>query len=842
MTAGWGMALRLARREGRRRPGRTVLVALLVGLPVAALAITVVLMRTNTLTAEEWRQADRARADEVFEVGLPQVIGPAAEAIRAAAPAGTRVVGVAEYVDAAPGPDGRLVQLMTSDEPLEDPLVAGRHEVLEGRAPSGPHEIALTPQHRRDLGVGVGDEIDLLRAGRVKVTGVVASPAYEWVPSVIGRAYAPRPVRAVNTTMNLLYVDLPDGAGPDALRSVPGWLNRHEPFDGGNQRESDRTHIRGGYAIGGLGLLLTGTVAAAAFAVGSRRHLRTLGLLAASGVPPAGLRRVMLLQGVVTGAAGSLGGLAVALAVTRAAEQYLDTWASRAVGPLDVRPLDMALVVAMGVLAATLAAWWPARTAARIPVLSALAGRRPQRAVHPSVPVLGLILAAAGVAVVAAYALGVRRDDRNGGVGVAGAALVILGGTLSTPWIVARLEPLAARARGGLRVAARGLARNRLRTCAVATAVMAPAAVAMFAVTVGLSNQGPQFHNVRTDQVLVQATSESGVAPVDEQVLDRVRAAVPGAHEATLRLVAEPRDAGAPYMVTSEEPEDVYQSASVAVGTPALLDALGLPPAAGRHLAAGRVVGFGDIPGDLVARHAGVAGTGGEVVFTRRDVRVVQAGERRPVSLPTFLVPERWPAAHGLRTVDGGVLLRAPEPLEGRARAALERAGDVAETDAYVRHVVLGTPEPEGGAVILFEHPERRNWGGIGGAGVGMLVFTLLVVAVALALNAAETREEGALLAALGAPPRVRRSVTGWQATLLPLTGMLVGVPLGLASAVAMTLCVPVEERTGGLVVPWALMAVLLVGVPLVSGLAARIVAAIGGRRRPALAATLALD
>src|SRR4029453_13610294 len=135
-----------------------------------------------------------------------------------------------------------------------------------------------------------------------------------------------------------------------------------------------------------------------------------------------------------------------------------------------------------------------------------------------------------------------------------------------------------------------------------------------------------------------------------------------------------------------------------------------------------------------------------------------------------------------------------------------------------------------------------------GGAGVGMLVFTLLVVAVALALNAAETREGGALLAAPGGPPRGRgrapgrRSVPGGQAPLLPLPGMLVGVPLGLASAVAMTLCVPVEERTGGFVVPWALMAVLLVGVPLVSGLAARIVAAVGGRRRPALAATLALD
>jgi hypothetical protein len=57
-----------------------------------------------------------------------------------------------------------------------------------------------------------------------------------------------------------------------------------------------------------------------------------------------------------------------------------------------------------------------------------------------------------------------------------------------------------------------------------------------------------------------------------------------------------------------------------------------------------------------------------------------------------------------------------------------------------------------------------------------------------------------------------------------------------------MTLCVPVEERIGGLVVPWPLIAVLVVGVPLASGLGARGVAAVGGWRRPGLAATLALD
>ncbi len=69
MSGGWGMALRLARRETRRRPGRTALVALLVGVPVAALVIGLTVARTVTLSPEEARAASRGQADEVVDAG-----------------------------------------------------------------------------------------------------------------------------------------------------------------------------------------------------------------------------------------------------------------------------------------------------------------------------------------------------------------------------------------------------------------------------------------------------------------------------------------------------------------------------------------------------------------------------------------------------------------------------------------------------------------------------------------------------------------------------------------------------------------------------------------------------
>ncbi|HET8618164.1 MAG TPA: FtsX-like permease family protein [Acidimicrobiales bacterium] len=822
MTGGWALALRMARRETRRRPGRTALVALLVGLPVAALATGLGLARTLVVSPAEARAAARGQADEVVGVEAAVLVGAAVEEVEAAAPPGTRIVAVASYPEAVETRDGGLEQWTVTDEPLDDPLLAGRYEILEGRPPEAPGEIAVHPRFAEDTGAGVGDTVDLLRLGPARVTGIVASPTSGPGDLVAARPLAPGPRPGHGT----LFVDLPDGG---RLGVLPDWLERFGPFEDGGTG-SLRAAAGYGYGAAALGLALTGTIVAAAFAVGARRQMRTLGLLGATGLPPAALRRVMVLQGAVTGAVAGVAGVVVALGALALLHPRLPGWVDHPVGDVDVHAVDLVGPALLGTAVATLAAWGPAATAARVSVLAALAGRQGQRSIRPAAPAVGLAVAATGAAAVAGSA--VNHGTVWGVIGTGGAVLVFGGGALATPWLVSRLEPLAAHTRGALRLAARGLARNRTRSGAVATAVMAPVAVAVFALTLVASERGLWDPGLGDDEVLVQGAGEGA-----GELAAAVRRLLPGAAEVPVRLVADPSVGGAAPLAL-EWGGDVWSDIQVA--SPEEVRAMGLPAAAAAALARGDVVARGDVPAGAPPRPALA---GGPRTPDLAIPGVVRVGEDSG-PLPDLVVSPEWVAARGLTAVDGGLLFRAPDPLTTDQRTALEAAGPDVK-DPWIRSQVLGGPPPVIDAWLLL-----RDAGGpsdlraIGGVLTGIVLgVTLVVVAAALALNAAENRDERDLLAALGAPPWAQRTATGWQAVLLPLAGAAVGAPLGLACAAAVRVArwasddIPVHLR-----LPWVGVALLVVGVPAASGLAARVVASLTGRRHRGLSASLASD
>jgi hypothetical protein len=193
-----------------------------------------------------------------------------------------------------------------------------------------------------------------------------------------------------------------------------------------------------------------------------------------------------------------------------------------------------------------------------------------------------------------------------------------------------------------------------------------------------------------------------------------------------------------------------------------------------------------------------------------------------------------------------------------RARADL--------TDAQVEAVRAATnDEPDEWLRQYLTDPERTSFGidaeigaeyggsSRGGAGPltwaaagGSLLFTLLVVAIALALDASESGDERALLAAIGAPHKVRRSIVAWQAFLLPALAAVVAVPAGLLVAYAV---VSVERELSppasdvAVQVPWGAMVLLLVVVPLATAAVTWVGAAVRGRRRRDLSTlTLAAD
>ena len=156
----------------RRRPGRTLLVALLVATPVAGMIVADVMVRTNHESPLEYWRSQYGNADAVVTPGLtPAGIERVAKLL-----ATSRVVPGLGYVES------RLVRTVDSHRsdveittlPMRDPLTRGIVQVMWGRAPKGGNEIFLTRAAAHDLHVGVGGTLRLERPTRhdFTVTGI----------------------------------------------------------------------------------------------------------------------------------------------------------------------------------------------------------------------------------------------------------------------------------------------------------------------------------------------------------------------------------------------------------------------------------------------------------------------------------------------------------------------------------------------------------------------------------------------------------------------------------------------------------------------------------------------
>ena len=266
--------------------------------------------------------------------------------------------------------------------------------------------------------------------------------------------------------------------------------------------------------------------AAAALGVGARRQLRELGLLAAAGGGGRHLGGLVLLQGFGVGLAGGLAGIPLGLAVTWATLPVARGWLSPVqdeTGALlaprfSVVGRDMAWTAAFAVVLALLTALRPAITAARVPVVMALAGRRPGRRLRPRLVAIGLAVALIGLALqVAASVLAARGvllpvqlellalgSFRS----IPSPLVVTLAGmALCTPALVALCGRLVPARPAALRLAARDAARNPGRSGPAVTAVAA--GLGMLVVLAGLAS----LPDTRSSGLLVPAEAGYLVQP-----------------------------------------------------------------------------------------------------------------------------------------------------------------------------------------------------------------------------------------------------------------------------------------------------------------------------------------
>ncbi len=853
------LPLRLARREVRRRPGRTTLVALLVALPVAGMVLATVTIHTGSHTpAEEWARRN-GTADAV-------ATDPSNPLLTTGLPTGSRVLTVTSTYARVRTTSGFRSDAELSDAPLDDPLVAGVEVLVTGRAPAKAGEVAVSRRVARRLHVQVGGDLDLARPGlRVSVVGVVEPVGcLSCTHIVFAPGSLPDAVLQRYGIGQLALVDLPAGlsaAQVDSLRQA-GLDLRVDVTAPAHDPARDRS-VRWSLVLGAIALTVVGIVISAAFAVGARRQLVTLGQLSASGASPSVLRSALVLQGTITGVIGGVAGLALAGVVLGVGRSLFERILDERIHHYAVSSANVLSALAIGVVAATLSALIPARAAARIPTLAALAGRRPLAPVSRRLVAGGFVAMAGGLGLLGLAVVG----SRSGGDGELWALVAIIGGVgqllgacAIAPAVVARLEPLAHRLSGGFRLAARSLARNRARTGAVVSAVAATGALAVCAGALVLgTTESDVVDPVIPDDIVVitrheyNATSgdtiDAGLP--DEAALAEARALLPGARGLTVRgsaTVLAAEGAGVTLWSTGIDHRGMPEqpAATLAPVVPSAAAVAGARPAFERAIVAD--------PALLDAIHADAALRGalddtGLVVLTgfgNLSILVTPPGASAPVraravhhhytvgSSTQLLISPHEAQVLGIEVVPVAMLFRTPEPVTNAQRDGLEDLqydntlnGSSGLTVEWAFH--RGGPTPLQVELML--------------SGIA-LVFSLFVVGASLALAAAESKDERDIFTIAGAPPGALARSAGARAWLLALIGGAMAIPVGFLPVVVFAYASHdgfFGERFP-LVFPTRTALLLLLAVPAIVSAASFASSSVSQRLRPVRVSTATFE
>jgi putative ABC transport system permease protein len=472
-------------------------------------------------------------------------------------------------------------------EPLDarDQQPGGRYgspllDLRRGRFPTSAAEVALTSGAADLYATTIGSTVDLGDGPRT-VVGIVENPDdLRDDFALVAPGTLPAPASYVVLVGPRLAGET---GGPDAsgLRVEVGDSSRDEVAV---------TVL----AASTLGMALVGLIAAGGFVVVAQRRQRQLGLLAAIGAHDRHVRLVMVANGAIVGLVSAAAGTVVGLAGWMAAKTAVESAANHRIDRFELPWTLIAAIAGLAVLTAVAAAWWPARTAARLPVMAALSGRpaRP-KPVHRSL-LVGLLVVTAGVAgIVAGRPTG---DHPRPLLLIAGLGGGVIGAVFTAPAAIRALGPIARRLPLAPRLALRDLARYQSRAAAALAAITLGLGIAVAVVGIAAANTyDDREGNLSTNELLVRVTSdqegpEPEVHAEDQARLDAGAAAVSralGDDTTAIPLdVAFAADAAADantrLPVSLGVPQDEHSIALADipyVATPEVLDAYGIDPA-----------------------------------------------------------------------------------------------------------------------------------------------------------------------------------------------------------------------------------------------------------------------
>lgn len=848
----WRVASRLARREVRRHPWRHLLVVAMIVVPVLA-ALGAFSAITTYQDVRERRDRFVFGDDDVLRLESDRlaVHGEPGDDLRS--PDAARALGIPEGTPTEvswTGADwfhghrqridgiGPFLAGSQVIEASEGTNAASRFVVSSGRLPRDAEEILLTTELARAGDWSVGDDVTSARSDRTfrvvgigelgydigqRAAAVTGLPDDYWTQPLVG-------IDGVDTgrlswlgTSGSGYLSTVTGTQVMAARATDGHVRellRSASFSGAERADDLDRRIGPSLTMVAAGVCaVVAVVASAAFAISSRRQLRSIGLLSTLGADPSTIRRAMVLQGAIPGLIAGISavGLAVSGAALLNAAEVAERSTRVAGARLALSPTGSVVVVLLGVACGVAAAWQPARTASRIPTLAALAGRRPLGPVPARVPLGGLVLWALGAgALLVGFGAGRtgRLHQLEPFLIIGGVAALALGGVGLAPVAVALLDPLAGRVRGTWRMGMRGLARHRMQSAATVAAIGV-----VLAIPVGLltTRNGLEDRDPPPDRICCTSTSTTATTVPSRpiEVLRNPQRATQVAISGPLRSAAATDAAGEVLDVLGPD-ATVLRSLPLVDGggawrKVAVIDeaAAGsvLEPWAAEAVRSGKAVAFDGGPATV-----SFTATGDTASFD-----VVGRGPDGPRSyLPvgaSYLVGSRALDGVGAeRPADAMVVLRSTplSPDEYADLRALPGADDfdtarwrAVPTLQEVRNAVrAGQGAAPGREAIRLSiqngHPngpaeepvdvrtERDEWAtALLVAAAIALVLALLVLTITLSLRAVDGEADRRAALAAGVGPAALRHQRAFEGVVLSVLGAALAIPLGWIPVVA---------------------------------------------------------
>ncbi|MEU5973997.1 FtsX-like permease family protein [Streptomyces sp. NPDC047315] len=432
----------------------------------------------------------------------------------------------------APGKDGK------DDE----------YDFTQGNGPAKADEIALDKETAKKGEYEVGDTVRVATNGPVKeytLAGVFttddgavnAGGSLVLFDTAVAQELYLKPGQ-----FDTIKVTAKGGASDSAvLSAVQPLLPKDAPAETGTkladeEAESIKREMNGMsmmlLSFAGIALFVGIFLIANTFTMLVAQRTRELALMRAVGASRRQVKRSVILEALFVGLIASVVGFAIGLGLAVGLRSLVGSFGAKIPnGPLVVSPTAVLSALVVGVVVTVLAAWLPARRAAKIPPVAAMSSVHAVASAKSLLVrnIIGSLLTGGGLALIGAGA-GASDGDAGrytiaGGAFLALIGVIVLIPQLSRP-LIALVRPLLHSVFGVAgKLAGQNAVRNPRRTGATASALAIGltlvTGLTVIGVTVGQAIDKSTTDNIRADYLVTMANGE----PLDASAVTALRKA-----------------------------------------------------------------------------------------------------------------------------------------------------------------------------------------------------------------------------------------------------------------------------------------------------------------------------